>query len=232
MPRSLSLPLRLAILVAGTILPLILFSGALVYQHYRQDQAAAFGRVLQFTRGLKLVLEREMQGIVSGLTVLASSPSLQQGDFVGFRTIADAFLARFPGYPSIIIADAAGQIVFDSNSPSGVTLPKRAERPERDKVFRTGQPAFSPMFIGAVTKRPIVTVTVPIFRDGKVIYDLSFDPPQEVFQRIIEQQQMNAEWTVSIFDQNGVNFARVPNPEQTVGKPASPTLSAVMFSAP
>jgi len=66
MRRNLSLPLRLAILVAGTTLPLIGFSAAIVYQHYRQDQRDAFGRVLQFTRGIQLVLDREMQGIVSG----------------------------------------------------------------------------------------------------------------------------------------------------------------------
>lgn len=232
MRRNLSLTLRLAILVAGTALPLILFAGGLIYQHYLADQKVAFDRVLQFTRGLKLVLEREMQGIVSGLTVLATSPSLQQGDFTEFRTIANAFLASFPGHPSIVLADANGQIVFDSRMPPGSPLPKRAQRKDRDKVFRTGQAVFSPMFIGNVSKRPIVTVTVPVFRDNKVIYDLSFDPPQEVFQRIIEQQQMSDDWTISIFDQNGVNFARVPNPEETIGKRASPTLFAVMFSAP
>lgn len=232
MRRNVSLTMRLAILVAGTALPLILFAGGLIYQHYLSDQKVAFDRVLQFTRGLKLVLEREMQGIVSGLTVLASSPALQQGDFNEFRTIANAFLAGFPGHPSIVIADASGQIVFDSKTPPGSPLPQRTLRADRDRVFRTGQPAFSPMFVGSVSKRPIVTVTVPVFRDNKVVYDLSFDPPQEVFQHIIEQQQMTDDWTISIFDQNGVNFARVPNPEQTVGKRASPTLFAVMFSAP
>ena len=86
MRRSLSLRLRLAILVAGTILPLIGFAAAIVYQHYRQDQRDAFARVLQNTRSIQLVLDREMQGIVSGLTVLAGSDSLSRGDFEGFRS--------------------------------------------------------------------------------------------------------------------------------------------------
>ena len=73
MRRSLSLRLRLAILVAGTILPLIGFAAAIVYQHYRQDQRDAFARVLQNTRSIQLVLDREMQGIVSGLAVLAGA---------------------------------------------------------------------------------------------------------------------------------------------------------------
>ncbi|MGB7773608.1 MAG: hypothetical protein WBL43_17520, partial [Pseudolabrys sp.] len=60
---SLSLRLRLAILVAGTILPLIGFAAAIVYQHYRQDRRDAFARVLQNTRSIQLILDREMQGI-------------------------------------------------------------------------------------------------------------------------------------------------------------------------
>ena len=72
---------------------------------------------------------------------------------------------------------------------------------------------------------------MPVFRDGEVVYDLSFDPPLEIFQRIIEQQKPDEEWTISIFDQRGANFARVPNPQTTVGREASPSLSAVMFSA-
>jgi two-component sensor histidine kinase len=34
---------------------------------------------------------------------------------------------------------------------------------------------------------------------------------------------------MSIFDREGVNFARVPNPQETIGKRASPTLYAAMF---
>src|SRR4029079_3952152 len=231
MRRSLSLPLRLAILVAGTTLPLIGFSAAIVYQHYRQDQQDAFGRVLQFSVGIRRVLDREMQGIVSGLAVLGGADSLARDDFEAFRSRALAFLSQFPDDPSIVIADRQGRQVFSSAIPANVPLPTRTNREKRDEVFRTRKPSFSPLFIGSVSKRPIVTVTVPIFRNGEVVYDLSFDPPLEIFQRIIEQQKPVGDWTSSIFDQKGVNFARVPNPETTIGSSASPTLFAVMFKA-
>lgn len=232
MRGSLSLPLRLAVLVAGTSLPLIGFSAAIVYQHYQQDQREAFGRVLQFTRSIQLVLDREMQGIASGLAVLAGADSLAHGDFETFRARARAFLSQYPDDPSIVIAERAGRQVFNSATASGAPLPSRTDRENRDEVFRTRKPAFSPLFIGSVSKRPIVTVTVPVFRGDGVVYDLSFNPPLQIFQRIIEQQKLSDDWTISIFDQKGVNFARIPNPETTIGSRASPTLFAVMFSAP
>jgi two-component sensor histidine kinase len=110
-------------------------------------------------------------------------------------------------------------------------LPSRTSRENRDEVFLTRRPSFSPLFVGSVSKQTIVTVTVPVFRQGEAIYDLSFDPPLQIFQRIIEQQKPSGEWTISIFDQKGVNFARVPNPETTIGSSASPTLFAVMFKS-
>jgi hypothetical protein len=224
MRRSLSLRLRLAILVAGTILPLIGFAAAIVYQHYRQDQRDAFARVLQNTRSIQLILDREMQGI-------AGSDSLMRGDFESFRSRARAFLAQFPDVPSIVIGDREGRQVFNSSRPVGEPLPPRTVRGNRDEVFRTRKPVFSELFTGSVSNRPIVTVTVPVFRNGEVVDDLSFNPPLEIFQRIIEQQKPNDEWTISIFDQQGANFARVPNPETTIGRHASPSLFSVMFSA-
>jgi two-component sensor histidine kinase len=68
--------------------------------------------------------------------------------------------------------------------------------------------------------------------NGQVIYDISFSPPVSIFQDILEKQRPTPDWTISIFDGGGINFARVPNPQETVGKQASPTLYAEMFKAP
>jgi two-component sensor histidine kinase len=231
MRRDMSLRLRLLILVAGTSVPLIAFSAAIIYQHYAQDQREAYARVLQNTRAIQLVLDREMQGVVSGLTVLAGSDSLARGDFTAFRGRAQGFLAQYPGHSSIVVGKRDGSQVFNSAKAPGEPLPARAVRENRSEVFETRKPAFSQLFIGSVSKRPIVTVTVPVIRDDEVIYDLSFDPPIEIFQTIIEQQKPGDDWTISIVDQTGLNFARVPNTQTTVGRQAAPSLFAVMFSA-
>ena len=77
-----------------------------------------------------------------------------------------------------------------------------------------------------------MTVEVPVIRDGEVIYVISFSPPIEIFQAIIEKQRPSQDWTISIFDGEGTNFARVPNPQETIGKRASPSLFAEMFRKP
>jgi two-component sensor histidine kinase len=67
-----------------------------------------------------------------------------------------------------------------------------------------------------------------VFRDGEVVYDICFSPPVEIFQEIINRQRPSADWTISIFDGDGINFARAPNPQETIGKRASPLLYAEM----
>jgi len=230
MLRNLTLRVRLALLVGGTILPLIIFSGVLIVTDYDDDRRNANDRVLQVSRGVRQTLDREMQGIVGGLIVLANSRALSADDFEGFRVAADAFVRLFPGHPAISIGDEAGHQLFNSSVPAGVPLPPRTARAERDSVFRTGKPTFSPVFLGSVTKMPIVTVSVPMLRDGKAVYDISFNPPLEVFQRILEQQRPSEEWTLSIFDQQGRNIARLPNPDKTIGQSASPSLLDRLFS--
>src|ERR1041384_7584460 len=112
MQRVIPLPVRLGLLVAGTTLPLILFAAVITYQHYLDNRREAFDRVSQVTRGVQLVFDREMQGIISGLTVLAASNSLAQNDFASFRRNAEAFTNTYPEPSAIVIADKGGQEVF------------------------------------------------------------------------------------------------------------------------
>jgi two-component sensor histidine kinase len=220
---------RLGVLVAGTLLPLIIFAGVIVYQNHTERREEVFARVLQLVRSTRLILDAEVKSMTTGLQVLALSRALQADDFEGFRRNAEAFLAQFSENQSIVIADREGRQVFDTRVASGKLLPVRATREGAGEVFKTLRPAYSPLFVGSVSKDLIITITVPVFRNGEVIYDLSFNPSLAEFQRIIDRQRPSEDWTFSFFDQNGVNFARVPNPEKTVGQRASPTLFAEMF---
>jgi two-component sensor histidine kinase len=227
--RNLSLPTRLALLVAGTMLPMILFAGGVVYLNHMHERDAAFDRVLETVRGVRLVLDAQIQGIAAGLEVLAASRSLTGGDLDAFRESVEAFQRRFPDGASVSLATRDGRQLLNSNAAPGAPLPSRVNRTSIDEVFRTGRPAYSNLFVGSVSHQHIITVSVPVVRNGAVIYELSFNPPLSLFQDLIQRQRPSDEWTMSIFDAMGVNFARVPNPELTIGQRASPTLYAHLF---
>jgi two-component sensor histidine kinase len=229
---KLSLPLRLALLVAGTTLPLIMFAAGIVFYNYQQDRKDATQRVLETVRSIRLVLDAEMQRMTGGLQVLSLTNSLRNGDFDSFRRIVAGFLEQYGKDGVVLVADRDGRLLFSSVTPDTEGLPPRGNRDMVEKVFATRKPQYSNLFLGVVKKTQIVTVEVPVMRDGEVLYDISFSPPIEIFQTIIEKQRPNQDWTISIFDGEGINFARVPNPQETIGKQASRTLHAEMFRRP
>jgi len=226
---KLSLPVRLALLVAGTTLPLIMFAAGIVLYNYEQDRWEATQRVLETVRSIRMVLDAEVQRMTGGLQVLALTSALRTGDYNSFRPIALGFLEQYGKDGVVLVADRQGRQVFSSASADTTSLPPRNNRDIIEKVFRTGQPAYSNLFVGAVKKRLILTVEVPVMREGDVAYVISFSPPIEIFQSMVEQQRPNPDWTVAIFDGEGTIFARVPNPQETIGKGAAPSLHAEMF---
>jgi two-component sensor histidine kinase len=227
-----SLPARLALLVAGTTLPLIVFAAVLVFNDYEQDRRDASRRVIETVRSIRLVLDAEMQRMTGGLRVLALTNTLPNGDFENFRRIASGFLDQYGKDGVVLVADREARLVFSSVTSDTANLPPRNNREIVDKVFTTKIPQYSNLFIGVVKKRPIVTVEVPVLRDDEVLYDISFSPPIEIFQSLIEKQRPNKDWTISLFDRDGINFARMPNPQDTIGKRASSSLYAEMFRRP
>jgi two-component sensor histidine kinase len=228
---KLSLPVRLALLVAGTTLPLIIFAAVIVFNDYEQDRKDASQRVLETVRSIRLVLDAEVQRMTGALQVLSLTNSLRDGDFEGFRRMSRGFLDQYGAGGVVLVAKRDGRQVFSSISTDTASLPPRNNRDIVEKVFATKSPQYSNLFIGAVKKQPIVTVEIPVFAGEDVLFDISFSPPIEIFQAIIEKQRPTEDWTISIFDRDGINFARVPNPQETVGKRASPLLYAGILRA-
>ena len=208
MPK-LSLPVRLALLVAGTMLPLIIFAVGTVFNNYEHDRNEASRRVLETVRSIRLVLDAEIGRITGGLEVLALTNTLRDGDFEGFRRIASGFLNQYGEEGVLLVTDREGRTLFSSSTSDPSQLPSRNNLETLDKVFATKAPQYSNLFVGSLRSRPIVTVEVPVLRDGNVVYGISFSPPMEVFQSIIEKQRPSDDWTISIFDAQGVSFARV-----------------------
>jgi two-component sensor histidine kinase len=229
---KLSLPVRLALLVAGTTLPLIVFAVGIVVYNYKQDRGDASRRVLETVRSMRLVLDSEVQRMTGGLQVLALTDALRGGDFQIFRRIASGFLEQYGSEGVLLVADRKGRLLFSSMTEDTASLPLRANAEIVDRVFATRTPQYSDLFVGAMKRRQIVTVEMPVVRDGEVIYDLSFSPPIDFFQKLVERQRPDEQWTVSLLDTKGTVFARAPNPGETFGKRASPSLYQEMFSRP
>jgi signal transduction histidine kinase len=90
----------------------------------------------------------------------------------------------------------------------------------------------SDLYIGGMTRRPVLSVEVPIIRDGKVIYDLSIGLFPERKSAILRQQHLPDAWIAGVIDSMGTIIARSRDEAQFVGQKATPAFLQVISQEP
>src|ERR1700736_3729025 len=213
--RSLGIQARLTVLAVATALPLVVLAGFAILRMV-DDQRTQ----------IKQDVERQVGAIQAELQVLAVSPSLQDGDFAAFDRQMRATL-KING-TSIVLHDTTGQQLLSTNRPFGEPLPRATNTEMHDRVVATGEPQISDLIMGAVLRRPILVVGVPVFRDGQVVYVLAMGLGPEVLSSLLKEKSVSPDWTGGIFDRKGIIVARNRELDRFLGKPVSPSLLEAM----
>jgi len=224
--RSLGIQARLTVLAVATALPLAVLAGFSILQMVDDQRTQIKQDVEHQVENLLSDVDRQIGAIQAQLQVLAVSPSLQDGDFAAFDRQMRATL-KING-TSIVLHDTKGQQLLSTNRPYGEPLPRATNTEMHDRVVATGQPQISDLIIGAVLRRPILVVGVPVFRDGQVVYVLAMGLGPEILSSLLGQQGLPPDWTAGIFDRKGIVVARNRELDRFLGKPVSPTLLQAM----
>jgi hypothetical protein len=202
-------------------------AGFLIYYNYQSRRALTEQRMLETARALSTVVDRELSNMQASLSALATSPSLVSGDLHAFYRQALMVQETHPG-AYMILADETGQLLINTFRPFGALLPKRKVPDAVRQVYATGKPLVTDVFNGASSGRLQVSVDVPVFRDGRVIYDLAMTVPVDRFGTVLLQQHLPPEWVGTIFGNNQVIVARNRLEHEFVGRQASPALGQRM----
>src|SRR5206468_8801400 len=143
-------------LVVASIMPLLAFSLVNQYLEYRRAVAATGQQILDLARSMTQVVEQELQARVVALQVLALSPTLGSGNLAAFRTRSQGVIAQqFPG-SNLILLQEDGQQLMNTLLPPDAPLPVRPNLESLRRVFATGAPAVSDLYMGAIGPRPVV----------------------------------------------------------------------------
>ena len=224
--RYLTIQARIALLVIACIVPSGLLAAYVIYLSYERERSNIAQHVLEVTRGLLRAVERDLAADEAALRELALSTRIDVGDFAGFHGQAQEVLRRTSGF-TIVLTDASGQQVVNSLRPFGSRLPRHGNPELLRRVLESGKVAVSDVYLGNVTdvtRRPVVSIEVPVIRDGKVRYGLALGIDPEHLTMILRQQGIQQAWVVSIFDSTGTIIVRSHAGEQFVGGRGSPPL--------
>jgi PAS domain S-box-containing protein len=221
---------KLTCLVIFSVVPVWLIAAFLVSQAYLAKHSEVSVTMLNGARSLAMLVDQDLTNIQAALLGLATSPSFTAGDFANVQRQAMQLLESYPD-ADIIVADASGQQIVNSFRPFGDPLPKRKNQGTVRRVFTTEKPVVSDLFYGALTKRPLISVDVPVLVGGKVKYDLAMTFPADRLTSVLLKQSLPAGQYASICDNNMIVVTRSRFPEKFAGKPATPVLKKAVSAA-
>lgn len=221
MRASWSLRTHLIVLAVACTLPLGLAAVGLasyfLQQEYRQAQAETENRL----RFLRTAVELLLRNVSEDLQVLAASPAFQGDELERAREHMVRANAVYGGIGTVLV-DRDGQQVVSTRLAPGAPLPKRTILDTQERVFATGVPQVSDIQPATSGAAHIVSVEVPVRRDGAVRWVLATGLPPEFFVDILKQHVPEG-WIGAIVDRDGTVISRHPD-IGVAGQPLIPDL--------
>lgn len=218
-------------LVLALLLPAALAAALLIALSYQRQHANVEQGTLATARALTQAVDRELASGRTALQALATSPYLAAGDLAAFHRQACEALPEMPGN-NVVVSDASGQQLVNTLRPFGEPLPRHANPGQLRRVFETNRPVFSDLYVGAVTRQPLVGIDVPVRRGGQVVYDVSMGIFPDRLGEILKRQELPAGWVGAIFDSQGTIVARTHDADRFVGQKGAPALVQRLVQVP
>jgi len=213
---------QLVRLVAASVIPAAVCSSFLILYSYDRQREIVEGGALDVARAMTQTVDRELARNQAALQVLATSSYLASGDLAAFHRQAQQATRELGDV--FVLSDASGQQLVNTQAAFGDPLPPRASLAQVRRVFETGRPAISDLFVGATTRRPLVVIDVPVRVDDRIAYALAMGLFPERLGGVLKDQKIPPDWVVSIFDSQGTIVARTHAAAQFIGQKGAPAL--------
>ncbi|MES2257616.1 MAG: PAS domain-containing protein [Pseudomonadota bacterium] len=211
---------QIALLVLACALPSVIGLGVLVQHFYHRERLQIGIDTQQMARTLAAAVERDLRTAESTALALASSPSLQHGDFDAFTSQAMQQLRPlFPG-TQFVLSDAAGREYLNTATPAGQALSTRKQPAALQTLFDDGQTALSNRPDDAQPGVSRLAISVPVLRAGRTAYALSVVLRPEHLGDILAEQQQFDHLIAALVDANGVILARSRDAQRYIGQQA------------
>ena len=208
----------------ATLFPILVFSSIMILLFSKQEQAEVERELRERARILALAVDQELISAMHTLQALATSEDLDSEAFADFYRLASRVMTSQSEWATIILYDLSGREIVNSVRAFGVKSPHAATELESfDRVLRTWKPVLGANFLIAPEKEPVVTVLIPVLRDGKLKYVLAAGIETIIFDNLLKQRKIPFDWVATVADQNNYIVANTRSPE-FFGKPAGPLM--------
>jgi PAS domain S-box-containing protein len=221
---SISISRRLAVIVLALAIPLNLVVLAAVWRLSDAESETQRISLLFTAQTVTAAVDAKFGQYVALGEALSRFPSLLDENLALFEMEARRSFASLPD-ATILVADLNGQELMNTAAESSQPLPVRSAvgfKAQRQALDRRS-PLISGVRLGAVSHTWILTVEIPIFKDGQPFRSLAVAVKAEALFRLLNEQQLPQNWLAGMIDAEGRYIARaVPGDSgQSTGQLAS-----------
>ncbi len=219
-------------LVLACAVPTIVGFAALSYDAYARQREHLVHDAARMAQALMSAVERDLSAGETAARALASSPSLSTGDLDAFRAQATSLLTDdFPAF-AFVLSDIHGKALLNTRFAKGAPMPANGNVGPIREVAVSGRAATSDLYKGDAQQPRMVSIDVPVQRDGAVRYVLSAQLRPEHINTLLSEQGLPPHWNGQVFDRNAIFVGRNRGAHQVIGQVANPILVEAMKRQP
>jgi PAS domain S-box-containing protein len=194
------------------VLPLVLLSAYLAVDHVRSLHAQRDLAAANLARNFATSLDHLITARISALQVLAGSPLLDDPPRLSeFYREALAFKRSFNN--DLLLADLSRRMLLITRLPYGAALPYLPTvqgHSAAEGVIATGRPAVGDTFVGPVSKERMISIAVPVERQGRTAFLLMSVMEIRLFQKRLDEIVVPAGYSLAVLDGKGDLVAARP----------------------
>jgi PAS domain S-box-containing protein len=219
---------KLVTLVLACALPILI--GYFVFAHDadQRERVHVAEDAEMIARALAAAVERDLANGETAARTLANELTLTAGDLAGFHATARRLLRpEFPVY-AFVLSGADGRALLDTRHAYGTLLPATGNEADVRRVFASGDAVTSGLHGGAADRPWVISIAVPVWRQGKVAYALSVELRPRRLAELLANQHLPEHWNAQVFDNHHLMVARGGDLMRMIGTPMRPELAAAL----
>lgn len=219
-------------LVLACLVPGMLGMGVMFALQFREGRAQLEHDMITTARALVRAVDNQLLVARASALSLAASEQLAADDLTAFHAHAREVLAATGVGLNVVLSDPQGQQLLNTLKAPGEALPRHGNPSSVEQVLATGKAAISPLYTSGVLGKPLLSVDVPVWREGRVHQVLSLGLLPDELAGILAAQRFPTEQLAGIFDPTGTIAARTIGAETYVGQKGTPEYIARILASP
>ena len=215
------------------MLPLLLFGGWAGYLSAMDTLAGTRRAAIIMADAAADRIAAELAAEAALLQALTAASSLDTMDFAEFRRFAERVQSQHALWQTVELASPSGAQMMNLLRPDGAALGPTADAESFARAVRERRLVVSGVGpVGAVSKRRLVTLQMPVIRNDRLLAVLSIGMAPEAIGSLLRQSGAPAAWIGVVVDSSGRIVARTHDDARDQGAFASEKLRAAIRQAP